>query len=134
MSWLGKIFGSQKAVEEGAATIREGVDWIGRGLDMAFYTAEEKAGDARELTRLRMDMVKGLQDQFAPRALTRRILALVVFGNFFLHINVAILFWYFGIGIDLLIEMIKMELQLVSIVAFFYFGYYGVQQVIKREG
>jgi hypothetical protein len=134
MSWLGKIFGTNKAVEEGAKTIREGVDWVGRGIDAAFYTEEEKAADGKELIKMRMGMVKDLQDQYAPRSLTRRVLAIIVFGNFFLHINIALLFWFLGQEIELVIDMIKMELQLVLIVAFFYFGYYGVKQVMTKKG
>jgi hypothetical protein len=132
MSWLGKLFGTEKAVEEGAKTIRESVDWIGRGIDAAIHTDEEKAAEFKELTQMRMGMVRDLQDQFAPRSVTRRILAVIVFSNFFLHLNLAVIFWYLGLSTDFVLNVIEQEADLVLLVAFFYFGYYGIKQAIKQ--
>ena len=58
------------------------VGHVASGLDSVFYTDQEQAeGRARTLD-MRMGMVKSLQDEFTPRAVTRRILALIIFANF----------------------------------------------------
>ena len=134
MSFFGGIFGTVKAVDKGISLIDKTVGHIASGLDQVFYTDEEKAANHKELTKSKIQMVKDLQDQFTPRSITRRILAGIVYGNYFLHANI----WLFASwrGMDGLAvatkELMKFETQLVLMVTFFYFGYYGVKSILKK--
>ena len=127
MSFLGKLFGTEKA-------IGKGLDIIDRSLDGMFHTGEEKAEEHAKLTDMKMGMVKSLQDEFTPRAVTRRILALIIFGLFFLHSNVWMYFAWKGneeMALNMK-ELTKVDVQLTMLVAFFYFGYYGVSKILKK--
>lgn len=134
MSFFGKLFGTEKAIDKGLGIIDKSVGHVASGLDQLFHTDEEKAQEHIKLTEMRMNMVKSLQDEFTPRAITRRILALVIFGLFFLHSNLWAWFaWKDNEKIaSQFKELTKVDIQLVMLVAFFYFGYYGVKNIIKK--
>jgi hypothetical protein len=131
MGLWGRLFGTEKVVEAGVEVVKKATDGIIDGIDAAFYTEEEKAKDLSEITKMRMAMVKDLQDEFMPRALTRRLLACIVFGNVFLHINAAIVLFVMGKheAVEFILKLVGEEMTLASIIAFFYFGYYGIQQI-----
>ena len=85
MSFLGRLFGSEKAMEAG-------VDGLKSGLDKLFYTKEEKAEDlaksASEARGVLIDWFKNSQGQ----NLSRRALALMIAGTWlFLYIASAAL-------------------------------------------
>ena len=151
MGLLGTIFGTKKAMETGVDMIDRSVTGIISGLDAAFYTKEEKAVDFLKITDRRMTMVEKLQDQFAPRAITRRILALIIVGSTFLHLNLYALlilwgtFWprYIEVtpgepkvnalqwGMTQMSSLLVQEIKITLLVCFFYFGYYGVKSGIE---
>lgn len=134
MSFFGKLFGTEKAIDKGLGIIDKSVGHIASGLDSVIYTDQEKAEGAIQTMQMRMDMVKSLQDEFTPRSVTRRILALVIFGLFFLHSNMWLYFkWKGNEGmVSACKELIMVEIQLVLLVAFFYYGYYGVKSILKK--
>lgn len=151
--WLGKIFGGGKALEQGLETVDKATTGVIAGMDALFYTDEEKAHDSVKVTQMRMDMVKSLQDSFAPRSVTRRVLAIIIVGSTFLHFNIAIVLGLLAnlwpkmitIGdkatnawdgaLTYTMSIIAQEIKIALIVVFFYFGYYGVKQIIqKRNG
>ena len=121
MGILAGIFGAPKA-------LAAGVKMIGNTIDDAIFSDEEKA-------QYQMEMLKQIHDQFAPRAVTRRILAIIIFGNIFLHINAAIVLHFMGkeAGVEFVLSLVKEEMTLGSIVAFFYFGYYGVSKIMQSR-
>ena len=127
MSFLGDLLGTNKAVDKGLSI-------IDRSIDGMFHTGEEKAEENAKLIEMKMGMVKSLQDEFTPRAVTRRIFAFVIFGLFFLHSN----FWvYFAWKGDAemasnMKELTSVDVQLAMLVAFFYYGYYGVQKILNK--
>lgn len=127
MSFLGKLFGTEKAIDKGLGI-------IDRSIDGMFHTGEEKAQEHAKLIEMKMGMVKSLQDEFTPRAVTRRILALIIFGMFFLHSNAWMYFAWKGneeMALNMK-ELTKVDVQLTMLVAFFYFGYYGVKKVMGK--
>ena len=151
LSWFGKIFGSGKALEQGLTTVNTATEGLVAGIDAMFHTAEEKAAGAMKVLGMRMGMVKALQDQFAPRAITRRILAIIIVGSTFLHFQLAI---FMGIMANLYPKMVMVdgkqvnawagalqftltiiaqEIKIAMIVVFFYFGYYGVKAIMKER-
>ena len=96
---------------------------ISKGVDGAFYTAEEKG-----------DMSKSLQDEFTPRAITRRILAVIILAHFFIHIDLWVWFaWRDNPNmVKELKEILTMESTIALAVVIFYFGYYGVKSILKK--
>ena len=134
MGFWGRIFGTEQALETGLKTVEKATDGIIAGIDKAFYTDEEKMSDQISLTKFRMDMVKSLQDEFTPRALTRRVLAIIILGHVFLHIDAAIACFILRMSgaVDFILKLVDAEMTLASIVAFFYFGYYGVQKIVGK--
>jgi hypothetical protein len=134
MSFLGKLFGTEKAIDRGLGIIDKTVGFVASGLDSAFYTDQEQAEGKLKTLDMRMGMVKSLQDEFTPRAVTRRILALIIFGNFFLHANLWVYFaWKQNADmVATMKELLGMELQLTLLVAFFYYGYYGVKKIMGK--
>ncbi len=156
MSWLGRIFGTGKALEQGLGTVDKVADGAMRGLDALFYTKEEKSADSIKVTGMRMGMVKDLQDQFSPRAITRRVLAIIVIGSTFLHLQVMVALavcsalWprFREIGgadgntvtINVYEQAMSaagvylvQEIKIAMLVIFFYFGYYGVKSILKKK-
>jgi hypothetical protein len=134
MGILGKIFGTEKAIDKGLSIIDKTVGHVASGLDSAWFTEQEKAEGNIKSLGMRMEMVKSLQDEFTPRAVTRRILALIIFANFFLHANLWVYFAWKQ-NADMVVtmkELLGMELQLTLLVAFFYFGYYGLKKVLGK--
>jgi hypothetical protein len=134
MSFWGRIFGTEKALESGLRTVEKATDGVIAGIDAAFYTKEEKAADNIRLTKFRMDMVKSLQDECTPRALTRRVLAIIILGHVFLHLDAAIVCFILRMNgaVDFILKLVEAEMTLASIVAFFYFGYYGVKKAFSK--
>jgi len=134
MSWFAKLFGVDTAVDKGLETINKVTGHVASGLDKAVYTDQEKAVNSLKITDMRISMAKSLQDQFTPRAISRRIFAGVVLGNFYLHANLWLVFKYVknaGMA-EACKELLVMELQLASLVMFFYYGYYGVKSILNR--
>lgn len=125
-SWIGKVLGTDKGLEKGVDIIDKSVGGVIAGIDAAFYTNEEKAHDIKE-------MIFKLQDQFTPRAISRRILA-IMFTSVFLGIVVtSVIFACFGrttVVTDIIAVAAAFQLGwiMLSVVAF-YFGYYGWQQI-----
>jgi len=76
-SFVGKMLGSDKAIEKG-------IDTISNGLDKLVYTDEEKAEDgAKERALARQSLVKWL-DATQGQNLARRLLALIVTATWLL--------------------------------------------------
>lgn len=155
-AWFGKIFGTGKALEQGLSTVDTVAKGTIAGMDALFYTAEEKSNDSIRVTKMRMDMVKGIQDEFAPRAITRRVLAIIIIASVFLHFQVMMLLACFSalwprfreitdaagktVSVNVYQEAMSLagiylveEVKIAMIVVFFYFGYYGVKSVIKAR-
>jgi len=151
LSWFGKIFGTGKALEQGLKTVDTVAEGAVKGLDALFFTEEEKSNQSVRVLGMNMAMVKSLQDEFAPRAITRRILAIIIIGSTFLHFHFAV---FMGIMANLNPKMIMVdgkqvnawvgalqftssiivqEVKIAMIVVFFYFGYYGVKAIMKEK-
>ena len=83
MGFWGLFSKSDKAVDTGLDLIKRAAD----GIDALFYTAEEKAGDAMERAKLKMDyaklnheFVKSTLNESSTRSYTRRVMAWSVTG------------------------------------------------------
>ena len=72
--FLGKLFGTDKAIEKG-------IDAVTNGFDKLIYTGEEKAEDqAKSVTEARMMVIEWMKSTQGQN-LARRLLALVITGT-----------------------------------------------------
>lgn len=117
MGLLGRLFGT-------VAGLEKGLDMISKGADALHYSPEEKS-----------EMAKSLQDEFTPRAITRRILAVIVILHFFLHVDLWVWFAWRGNTevVGELEKILGVEWKLALTVIIFYFGYYGVKSILKTK-
>ena len=123
MGLLGTLFGSPKTVN----TITDGLT---RGIDAVVFTPEEKANFIK-------DMVLKLQDQYLPRALSRRIIAVLITAIFCLFCIVGLIFACFNKP-DIVDNIIKVAEAfklgwIMGAIVVFYFGYYGAMNVLKKD-
>lgn len=126
MSFLGSLFGTVKGAETALKIVDKTTDGVIGGIDAAFYTKEEQMADRKEI------LLK-LQDQFTPRAISRRLLALLFSGCFCGAFVTSIIFACFK-RFDIVDSVIKLvvEFQLpwiILTIVTFYFGYYGLKQI-----
>lgn len=133
MSFWGKLFGTDQALDEGAKIAHAATGGIIAGIDAAVYTKEENMRDI-------MRVLLTLQDQYTPRAISRRLIALLfslVFAAYCmtaLAVIVLRVYWEWVPAetiVALLVETAT-ELYLPWImltIITFYFGYYGWQKV-----
>ena len=121
IDYIANLFGSKKGLSNAVSTGT-------KMLDNAFHTSQEVTED-------NIDMVKSLQDQYSPRSITRRILAVLVFGNYFLHLNFLIAINYFHPEFDMepTLSIVASETKIVLMVSFFYFGYYSLKKVLPKK-
>lgn len=71
LGFLGKLFGSEKAIEKGIETVSSGIDKL-------FYTDEERAEDGRKERSEARAMIIGWMQATSGQNLARRLLALVI--------------------------------------------------------
>jgi hypothetical protein len=150
MGFLSWMFGTPKAFEKTAETVGKTIDWVGKGVDAAWYTDEEKAADLKASQKDIRDMILKLQDEYTPRSITRRIIAVFVVGTTVLHLTVAIVLAILGAlkpvmvngvnawdkSLEITLGLIGQEVNITMIIVFFYFGYYGavgVVQAVKKD-
>lgn len=125
--FLGRLFGTSKGMDTALGIVNK----VSSGVDALVYTEEEKAGAIAK-------MVLGLQDQFTPRAISRRIIAFMFTAVFCSAFIVALIFTCFSkLGVAKAIIELTVAFQLpwiiVSIIIF-YFGYYGLKQLKGKKG
>jgi len=139
MGFWGKLFGSTTVVEKAADTVSTAVTTGFGMLDNAFYTDQEKAADAKDATRIWLEIQKVIASENSLRSITRRIIAWAFVAQFLLALNVClicVLFW--TSKVDAVISVIS-AFQLgwiVLTIVTFYFGTYGIGQLLggKKKG
>lgn len=111
--------------------ISKGVDALISAGDAIVYTKEEKATDALS------QILAGWKDQYGPRAVTRRLLALMFAASFIFDLKVVLIqaIWFYTMDIgskDLLfflIQLIKYQAYVILTITTFYFGSYGWERI-----
>lgn len=145
MGFLSWMFGTPKAFEKTAETVGKTIDLVGRGIDAAWYTDEEKAADLKASQKDIREMILKLQDEYTPRSITRRIIAIFIVGTTVMHLTVAIVLAIIGAlspvvvngvnawdkSLEITLGLIEKEINITLIVVFFYFGYYGAVGVVN---
>lgn len=129
MGFLGKLFGTDEAMKHGAEMAHEATTGIIAGIDAAWYTKEEQAKDIK-------DILFKLQDQYTPRSMSRRIIAVLFAVVFCAFALTALVFACMG-KFDVANSIISVAgafnfggIMLTIVV--FYFGYYGAQKILGK--
>jgi hypothetical protein len=125
--WLKSLFSAPKLGDTAANVINSAVS----GIDKLFYTDEEKAENAQKAFGLWLKAQEILIHESSIRSITRRYLAVMIVGVFLFLILLAAGLFAFGISSAKdVFQCAKSIANLVFMVAIFYFGYYGTQQII----
>ncbi len=100
----------------GAAT--KAVDGIYNGVDALFYTDEEKASDYVARNKLYIEYQKATM----PQNVARRIIALMIVGNWLILINVSVILLLIGSDVvDNVTEIVMYMSASVTVIVSFYF-------------
>ena len=117
------LFSADKAVDTATNIINKGMS----GLDALVFTKEERSEFVK-------DFVLKMQDTYGPRALSRRIIAIMTLGSFNAAFITALVFACFDkLSVVMrIIEVIKAFGMpwIVGTIIIFYFGYYGIGGIL----
>lgn len=137
MGFLATIFGSKKAVDDAGEIAKTVSTGVVSGIDKMFYTDEEKEDNAQMRMKLASDLILKLQDQFTPRAITRRVLAVIIVATFDLVFLVSVVLAILDKtnAVDKIIGIVNAFQfgTLVITIIIFYFGYYGIGKIIDKK-
>ena len=130
IGFLGKLFGTDVALKEGAKIASKATGGIISGLDAAFYTKEENVRDIKEV-------LFKLQDQYTPRSISRRLIALIFTSVYCLFALVTLAFACYGkmlvVGSIIKVAGAYSLSTIMITIVIFYFGYYGVQSIMGKN-
>ena len=125
--WLKNLFSAPKLADTAANVIDSAVS----GIDKLFYTDEEKAENAQKSFSLWLKAQEILVHESSIRSITRRYLAVMIVAEFLTLILLSAVLFALGISTaEKVFECAKSIAGLVFMVAAFYFGYFGAQQII----
>jgi hypothetical protein len=128
---LFSFLSAKKAGDAIVETAPKVVNGIMSGIDAAFFTQEEKAEFIK-------GMLQQLYDNFMPRAISRRVIAVIIFANFTLAFMLCLILAVFELKerLQAAVEVINaFQIGWLAItVTVFYFGYYGVQKLTGKDG
>lgn len=116
-SW---ITGGGKAVDA-AATIATD---ISSGIDVMFYTDEEKAQAKQKATETWLKLFEIEKDAAGPRAITRRIIAVAITVQWILMLNAGLIFLITGniVSANAVFDLMPTVTAAVGAILGFYFG------------
>lgn len=136
MGIWGRLFGTDKAIEGAVDTVNKVTGGIISGIDAVFYTDEEKARATTKAVESAQKTVIALNDQWMPRAISRRILAYMFSGVFLAILLTAIVFACLG-KIDIINSIIAIvkafDLGWIMLgITAFYFGVYEFKKMLGK--
>jgi len=118
-----------------------GVEMAGKVLDAGiaaadklFYTQEEKAENATKIAGIWLEAMKTSLGESTARAMTRRILAIMTLGSFLLLLLTAAgVYLYNQAWAAHILAVAALLTDSVLAISIFYFGYYGVKAILKKD-
>lgn len=127
LSWLKS---SDKAVDAGIGLLNNGQ----KAIDALFYTDEEKSENAKKVMNGLVEYWKTKADENSVRSKARRVLAFGIIGNFLLLLDTSAVLEILNhhARAKAVFDIAVAESFMVGAATIFYFGYYGVQGIIKK--
>mgnify|MGYP006928349347 CR=1 FL=1 len=121
---------SEQAVDTGLDLVKKGAS----GIDMLFFTDEEKSIASSKIMEQVIALHAANSDQNSVRAKVRRILAVGIIGNYLILVNMTAVFGSLGKK-DIAEFLFKLANEAlgahVLAVVIFYFGYYGIKSIVN---
>ena len=133
MSWFTSIFTGGKTAEKAIGMADKIVDGTLSGIDAMWFTDEEKDKALQKRIETWLKIQEVLISENTAQSITRRIIAvtlLVVFSV--LLLGAAGLYPLDPAWSAFLLSLADKMWEVVLLVAFFYFGYYGVAAVVNK--
>jgi hypothetical protein len=132
--WLASLFSSQKTIDTVVDTAATLAKSAASGIDVIFYTDEEKSQARTKAFDQWLEQCKSIVDGDTPMAKARRAIAVMIVVQFLLFLNVGLYAVYTGA------ESVKGYIQanigdlfwLVICVFGFYYGPYVYDRYIKK--
>lgn len=122
---------ASKVVDTGCSLIEKAAD----GIDALFFTDEEKVQASQKVLETVIEMHKATADENSVRSRARRALAIIVIADYMALLNLAAILYCFGVTRDAargVFDIANMGAGfMVSAVTIFYFGYYGIKNVVS---
>lgn len=129
MAWWNFLTSSDKVVTTATDLAKDAAS----GIDMLFFTDEEKSQASAKVMESVIAMYAAEKDENSVRSKTRRILAILIFANYAAIINASAVFYcldskekaaaLFNLANETLADH-------VLAVIIFYFGYYGISKIM----
>jgi hypothetical protein len=121
---------------KGKINLQETIDSVFKGVDQRKLTNEEIVEYSIKAADLNLEFVKATNAESTPRSISRRIIAILVIGQYCLAFNVGLVGmasgWYEGK--EILIQATSaFEWSVISIIIF-YFGNHLLSSVIPKFG
>ena len=121
---------SEKAVDTGLDLVKDAA----AGIDMLWFTDEEKAQASLKVMESVIKFQEAQKDENSVRAKVRRALALMIIGNYLLLINIGAIYGMYGDNVKAhyIFNLANETLgtPVVSVIIF-YFGFFGAQRLMK---
>lgn len=130
MGFLDWFKTTPKAVDTAANLIEKGAS----GIDKLFFTDEEKSDASQKLFRLWTTAMATTQSESTARSMTRRMLAVMIMGEFLLFLLMAVFAWPFLREWSLfMLDCARALGNLVLAIGVFYFGPYCIGNYLKKQ-
>jgi len=127
------ITGAQQA-DKAMDIAKEGATNLFAGVDMVWFTPEEKSIAALKITESVIRMVEATKGESTVRSITRRVLAWMIMGTFLFLLLFGTLVYKWDAGWSAYcLNSAKALTFLATPVGIFYFGYYGIKQLRKDK-
>ena len=127
------ITGAQQ-VDKVMDIAKEGATNLFAGIDMAWFTPEEKSIAALKVTESVIRMVEATKGETTVRSITRRVLAWMIMTTFlFLLLFGTLIYKLDPEWSAYCLNSAKALTFLATPVGIFYFGYYGVSQLRGKK-
>lgn len=110
------------------------VDGVFSGVDKAILSKEELMDYSIKAAELNLEHLKTTYNESTPRSITRRIIAIMILGQYFLSFNIGLLGratgWYEGK--EIMLESTDAFSSIALAVVIFYFGNHILNNIIPR--
>lgn len=131
MSWF-SFLGGQKATEKALDTVSTAVHGVIDGVDKLIFTDEERSEASQRITDTWLKAVEATANESSARSITRRVLAVMSLGVFLILLTSSALIYPMDAAwSEYLLRCAGQLSSLVLSISIFYFGYYGIHNIIK---
>lgn len=123
------------STSKGLDIAETGVNSIIAGIDKMKFTQEEKFDAWKDVAKVHLDILKETASESTERSITRRILAIILIGDYVLLMTyAAIIYKWFPSWATYIVELANNTNlgKLAFWFGIFYVGYYGVSNIIDH--